>query len=683
MAKHYFHVGDFIVFGLTVVISIAIGIYYALSGGRQKTTAEFLVGGRTMSFLPVAVSLLVSFESSIMMLGLPAETYVYGIQYLMGSVGLVTAMLLNVHIVVPMLHPLKITSAYEYLELRFQSRAVRYLGTIMGMLTYTWYMGIVLFGPAVALEAVTDFPLWSSIFVISFVSVIYTSIGGLKAVVWTDVFQAVIMLAGVLAILIKGTSDVGGPKKVWDIAERGGRFNFFNFDPDPRTRHTFWCLFSGAAIRGFSLGFNQSTVQRISSTRTLAEAKRMLTIVAPCLVFSLFLAQYEGIVAFSYYTVKRCDPFESKQINDPNQIIPYFVMDIFEGLPGMPGLFLASLFSASLSTLSSGLSSLSALLWADIVQPLVGPHLSETRATIVAKGSVVLFGILACAVAILVAQIGGTLTQIAGSLVAAFNGPLTGLFFLGSFFPRVKANGALFGGVIGLVFSFWLSLGIVFSPSVKPTPWMSPAPTDSCPLNGATGVNVSELWGNVTVVGDGYSNVYNFSNLSLDHSTVGVSPLDSRGEPEGIEKLYTLSYQWIAVLGTLSTVVLALIYSLFTGTNKPGDVDPRYLIGMSGTFLICWPKKIQDYVGSLGPQYIREEYKTRFPDPAKFFELKGTELEVKVMMDNRTQDYDNMTNGHLLLDQSLLSDSVKPEQNGGHTDESRDSPDDRSSKMRQ
>ena len=111
--SHSFYIADYAVFGVTIAISIGIGIYYALSGGRQRTTTEYLVGGRTMKFLPVAISLMVSFESSIMMLGLPAEMYVYGVQWWFSCLGYLVSQTLSAIVMVPLLHPLKITSAYE------------------------------------------------------------------------------------------------------------------------------------------------------------------------------------------------------------------------------------------------------------------------------------------------------------------------------------------------------------------------------------------------------------------------------------------------------------------------------------------------------------------------------------------------------------------------------------------
>jgi Na+/proline symporter len=110
---HEFSVADYVVFILTIVVSLGIGIYYALSGGRQRTTSEYLVGNRKMAVLPVAISLMVSFESSIMMLGTPAEIYRYGIQWIWANLGFFCANLLAIKIMVPLIHPLKITSANE------------------------------------------------------------------------------------------------------------------------------------------------------------------------------------------------------------------------------------------------------------------------------------------------------------------------------------------------------------------------------------------------------------------------------------------------------------------------------------------------------------------------------------------------------------------------------------------
>nr|XP_022341925.1 sodium-coupled monocarboxylate transporter 1-like [Crassostrea virginica] len=579
MQVHDFQVVDYIVFVLTIIISLGIGIYYALSGGRQKTTSEFLVGNRKMAVLPVAISLLVSFESSIMMLGTPAEIYRYGIQWIWSNVGFFCANLLSIKVMVPLLHPLKITSANEYLELRFKSHALRLLATSLGMLNYVMYMGIVLFGPALALEAVTDFPIGYSIFIVACAAVIYTSIGGLKAVIWTDVFQFIVMFSGIFAFMIKGTIDIGGVAKTWKIANENGRLNWFNFDFDPRTRHTFWNLFFGSLTRGIFLIFNQSTVQRISSTPTLADAKKVMYYTAPGFLVTIFFAVVEGIIAYSYYHVIRCDPLESKTIRNSNQIIPAMVMSIFGSIPGMPGLFIASLFSASLSTLSSGLSSLSALVWQDFVRPHTKP-MSEFKATLIAKLSVVIFGCLAIAVAFMVSTIGGTLVQITGTILSTIGSPLSGLYLIGCFCPWINSKGAIFSCISGIAIVGWIATGMTVSKGIKRTPPLPPAPTDMCFLQ--NGVNSSD-WISTSMDGLYTSNFTSTPSVSIE-------PM----EPEGLDQLYSISYLLLGVIGLVNSIVSGTIVSFITGFTKPEESDPRYIVSLTDelfTFLPEWFRK--------------------------------------------------------------------------------------------
>lgn len=576
---HSFHVADYCVFGITIAVSLVIGIYYALSGGKQRTTSEYFVGNRKMAILPVAISLLVSFESSILMLGYPAEIYVYGIQAFWGTVGFFIANILSIIVIVPLMHPLKITSAYEYLELRFESHAVRILGTILAMFGYTGYMGIVLFGPATALEAVTGLPQWVSITSIAAAAVVYTSIGGLKAVIWTDVFQFIVMYAGFFAVIARGTIKIGGVSRTWEIAKEKGRLNFFNFNPDPTLRQSFWSLVIGTMIRGFGLVFNQSSIQRISSTPTVAAARRVLCYVAPGFLITGFLAIIEGIIAYGYYDTVGCDPLASKQIANPNQIMPFMVMDIFEGLPGLPGLFMAALFSASLSTISSGLSSLSAQFWTDLVKPHVKP-MSEFRATVIAKLAVVFFGGLITAVAFMTAVFGGTLNQIAASLLSAFGGPLTGLFVFGSFCPWGNATGGFWGTILAAIVTFLISFGqMTTKGSVKDTR-LPPAPMDQCPSIESFSFNMT----NMTTTS------YLFNTTTEVVTTIVKDSYFP--EPTGFRRLFMVSFHWFGVIGILLPVIFGSIISLCTGYKKPGEVDKRYIISFYDRLFPCLPECI-------------------------------------------------------------------------------------------
>lgn len=572
-----FSVADYVIFSLTIAISIGIGIYHAFTGGKQRTASEYLVGNRKMSILPVTLSLIVSFESSIMMLAYPAEVYTYGIMFLLTSLGFMFATLLATRIVVPLIHPLKITSVYEYLELRYQSKGVRLLGTVLGTLYSLIYMGFVLYGPSLAIEAVTDFPFWASVLCISAASVVYTAIGGIKAVIWTDVFQCLIMFTGVFAVIIKGTIDSGGPREVVDIAISSGRLNLFNFDPDPTVRHTFWGLVIGSIIRLIDMTFRQATVQRICAVEKQSDANKMLYIAGPAFLITLSLACSEGLVAFAYFTTKGCDPIASKAIRKPDQVLPYMVFYIFKETPGMAGLFMAAVFSASLSTLSSLLNSMAAVTEEDIIKQCF-KNISDYKATIVAKLSVVFYGVLAVIFTIMIANIEGIISQLSTSFTSAVSGPITGLFLLSVFYPWATKKSAVVGTCVGAALVFWLTLGQSLSKTLRKTQPLPLGPVDQCFANGTSSFMMNF---NMTDV------LYSYN---VTESPVNVLVND---EPGVLDRYYSISYLWVSALGVTFTVVSGIIASLIEGLPASDSIDVRFVLPFFDQLFPFIPKRIR------------------------------------------------------------------------------------------
>ncbi|CAL1536058.1 unnamed protein product [Lymnaea stagnalis] len=360
---------------------------------------------------------------------------------------------------VPLLYPLKLTSSFEYLERRFNSRGARLLGTMLMILTQVVYIAIATFAPATALEAVTGFPVWGTILSIGAVGTLYTTIGGMKAVIWTDVFQSGVMLAGILAIVIQGVIKVGGLSRVWEINEQWGRIKFFNFSPDPTVRHTFWnIIISSAALWMGHYGINQASVQRYSSLPTLKNAKISVLLNSIGVFFLLALTCLSGIVLFAYYADKNCDPLGQKLVQNSNQLIPYFVMETL-AYPGVPGLFISSLFSGALSSVSSSLNALGAITWEDILKPRYDKKLTEYQKTLVTKLAVCSYGILAMGLSFSIEHLDGTVMQMSASLTGSVFGPLAGMFILGAIFPWANRYGVISGGLVGLGVSMWLSVG--------------------------------------------------------------------------------------------------------------------------------------------------------------------------------------------------------------------------------
>ncbi|XP_060601480.1 sodium-coupled monocarboxylate transporter 1-like [Ruditapes philippinarum] len=471
--KQTFTIVDYIVFSLTVLASVAIGIYFAFTGRKKNTTLNYFHGDRKLKYGPVALSLVVTFQSSIMLLGFPAEVYLFGYMICLFNIGQCAAIFLATKIIVPLMYPLKITSVYHYLQLRYGNNSVRILSVTIGIISQSIYMGIVLLGPAIALQSVTEIPIWTSILCIALAAIIYTSIGGILAVIWTDVLQCFIIIIGILSTLIKGTIDTGGVSVVFQENIKTGRLDMLNFSPNPTIRHTFWTVLIGSFIGSFSLTLSQSTIQRFNSTPTIGDAKKVLFIAGPVFIVMQTLSMSVGLVCFAYYTVNACDPISSGRIRNPNQIVPYMIAEIFRNYPGLSGLFISALFSASLSTLSSILAGLSAVT----VEDFIRPHftLSDSFLTVIAKVTVVVYGGVGIAVAFIISQLEGSLTQILFSVMGAATGPLVGIFFLSMFFRRATDKGAIIGGITGIVFTFWICIGSTVSRDIpRPRPLQLP-----------------------------------------------------------------------------------------------------------------------------------------------------------------------------------------------------------------
>ncbi|XP_068436796.1 solute carrier family 5 member 6 isoform X2 [Clinocottus analis] len=381
-AQKHFTAADYVIFALLLAASIGIGLYYALSGGRQRTTQEFLLADRSMSCLPVSLSLIASFQSAVAIIGIPAEIYTNGTQYWFIGCAYFLGLLIPAHVFIPVLYKLRLSSAYQYLELRF-SRAVRICGTLAFIFQTVIYMGVCVYTPAFALNAVTGFELWGTVLVTGLVCTLYTTMGGLKAVIWTDVFQTVVMFAGQLAVIVVGVQQTGGVSEVWRKVREGNRISALDLNPDPTERHTFWTLGVGGVFLMLSLyGVNQAQVQRYLSARTEKEAVRSCYMAFPSLQLSLALGCVMGLVMFALY----CGEDHSGKLatSSKDAMVIYFVMDMLQGLPGLPGLFVACLFSAALSTISSAFNSLATVTMEDLVKPHF-PAMTEARATLLSK----------------------------------------------------------------------------------------------------------------------------------------------------------------------------------------------------------------------------------------------------------------------------------------------------------
>ncbi|NXK18740.1 SC5AC protein, partial [Arenaria interpres] len=549
---------DYVVFAALFLVSASIGVFFAVKERKKKTSKEFLVGGRQMTCGPIAFSLTTSFMSAVTVLGTPSEVYRYGASFVLFFLSYALVIIFTAELFLPVFYRSGITSTYEYLELRF-NKVVRLAATLIYILQTILYTGIVVYAPSLALNQVTGFDLWGSVVATGMVCTFYCTLGGLKAVVWTDAFQMIVMVAGFVTVLIRGTTLNGGTTKVWESAYEGSRLNIFDFDVDPLRRHTFWTIVIGGTFTWLGIyGVNQSTIQRCISCKSEKHAKLALYLNLLGLWTVLMCAVFCGLVMYAYY--KSCDPWTASFISAPDQLMPYFVMDIFSSMPGVPGLFVACAFSGTLSTVAASINALATVTFEDLVKK-VFPNLSEKMSTWISKGLCILYGALCTSMAAAASLLGGVV-QASLSIHGMCGGPMLGLFTLGIVFPCANWKGATGGLLAGITLAFWAGTGSFIYPA---------PPTKSLPLHLST------------------------LNCTLANSTealVTVAPTTTPDRPLLADTWYSLSYLYFSAIGCLGCVITGLLISFILGPTKGEDVPPVLIKPVCNLFCF-WSERLQ------------------------------------------------------------------------------------------
>ena len=422
------------------------------------------------------------------------------------------------------------------MELRF-GKATRLVASFAFILQMVLYMGIVLYAPALALNAVTGLNKIVSIIAVGLVCTFYSTIGGMKAVLITDVFQSVLMFASVICVAVKGSLDAGGVDKVWEIADQGGRIKFDDMRIDPTIRHTFWTQLIGGIFTFTSLyAVNQTQVQRLLTVNSLRKAQRSLWLSWPILTALSFTTSFAGLAIYSRYA--NCDPLLDKRIRSMDQLLPLFVVETMGHYPGVAGLFIAGIFSGSLSTVSSALNSLAAVTMQDFLIPICFKKTVDARLAWISQLVALSFGGLCLALAFVAEYLGGVL-QASLTIFGVVGGPLLALFTIGMFSTAVEQKGALTGLLSGLAFCLWIGFG-------GPKP---PIPSLSQGVSGCA-------W-NETI------------STTAAPTTTTASPVD-------YFPMYRLSYMWFAPLGFLVTVIVSQVVSRIASKwQRARGIRPR------------------------------------------------------------------------------------------------------------
>lgn len=499
-----------------MLTSVIIGIYYRFSGGRQRTAAEYFSANNSMGIVPLSIAMMASHISAISMLGMSGETYIRGMFVSLMYCSGIFIVPIIAFCYLPVFFEIKVVSIYEYLEKRF-GLYVRLLVSAANFTETMLLTGVMLYAPSLALEATTGLSSIMSILVLATICTFYSTIGGIKAVLVTDIFQGLLMIVALSTIIIIVAMDIdGGIGGIWSIAFDGNRLDFSSVSLDPTVQYTWWSIMIGGALINTSfLAVNQVQVQRLMTVKNVKVATGALLLCGPFITLVGFLTCFTGLALYAFY--RDCDPVASEKINTYDKIVPFFTAQRLP--PGLVGLIVSGIFSASLSTISAMMNSLAAVALEDYVKPLhrkFGMDFSDKKATFLAKALTILNGVI-CLFLALLAKTMGRIVAVAFSIHGAIGGPILGIFTLGMLCESANEIGTIIGMVTALIVCFWTAFG-----QPKPPVPELPVLMEGC-ANSSALILAKQMKLNSTVERDSSSYFYLYRISYLWYNPMGLT----------------------------------------------------------------------------------------------------------------------------------------------------------------
>jgi solute:Na+ symporter, SSS family len=436
---------DWLLLTLYLVGMVAIGFYFST---RQTSTREFFLGGQRYGFWTISLSVLATSVSAITFIGQPGFVVERDWSTVMSSLVAVPAIFIVAAAFVPFFWRLKLVSAYGYLEQRFDARVALLCGVLFLMLRGV-LAGVAIFAPSLALSAVTGWNLNGCILISGMMTILYTSLGGMSAVVWTDVIQALVLFGGaILALFILADKLPGHPADWLAQASADRKFNVFDFRFS-LVELTFWGSTVGGLFYTVAFyGTDQVLVQRYLASSSLQAAQRSLYLNALYIVPVVLLFNGIGILLYLFLKAHRAE-FPSTLVSD--QIFPYFLVRFLPA--GLPGLMVAAIYAAAMSTLSSVLNSLATVTINDFYKRW-RPAETETHYVKLGRRWTMAWGLLAILTALLTVKLDESVALACYKGASLFMGALLGTFLLGMCSRRATAPAALVGCLVGVIATF-------------------------------------------------------------------------------------------------------------------------------------------------------------------------------------------------------------------------------------
>ncbi|MEM9587206.1 MAG: sodium/solute symporter, partial [Planctomycetota bacterium] len=443
VTKPAFGTLNYVVLFSYLLAMVGIGFYFAR---RNRSTDDYFRGGGHVPWWAAGCSIFATMLSSLTFTGIPSKAFAQDWVYSIGNGMIVIVAVVAVYVALPFYRRIDVTSAYEYLEKRF-SRSVRLFGSASFMVFHVFRMAVVMSLTGLALAVATPLTPAQSVLLMGVLSIIYCTLGGIEAVIWTDTIQTVVLLGGaLLALVLLIMGSAGGLGESFQVAMDSNKFRVVNLHWDAtNARLALWVVLLGAIGQNVSsYTADQAVVQRYMTTPSQAKAARsiwtnaLMTIPATLLFFGI------GTALFVFY---RSHPDRLDATITTDQIFPYFIAH--EMPVGIAGLIVAGIFSAAQSTVSTSMNSTATTVVTDFLRP-VQLFQTERGYLHAARAVTFLMGVVGTLLGLVfvdpeIKSLFDTFIKIIG----LFMGVLGGLFVLGVATRRANAVGALVGTVVG------------------------------------------------------------------------------------------------------------------------------------------------------------------------------------------------------------------------------------------
>jgi SSS family solute:Na+ symporter len=444
---------DLLVLVVYLAGMVAMGLWFSR---RSGTPDQFMKAGGSIPGWAVGVSIFGTYVSSISFLALPGKAFGGNWNPFVFSLGIPLATLVAVKWFVPFFRRTGEISAYHHLEERFGPWARTY-AVVCYLLTQLARMGTIMYLLALAMQPLIGWSLVTLILVTGLVTVIYTLIGGIEAVIWADVVQSFVLIGGALAcaaLLFFGMPQ--GPGQLFQIASEHHKFSLGSFGSS-LAQPTFWVvLIYGVFINLQNFGIDQSYVQRYATARNEAEARKSVWLGAMMYLPISALFLFIGTALFAFYTAQpQLLPAGLDPQAKPDAVFPHF---IHVGLPvGVTGLVVAAIFAAAQSTLASSINCSATLTLCDLYRRYWRPQATERESMRVLRWATLGYGLAGTLTALAMIRVKSALDAW-WELASIFSGGMLGLFLLGLISRRANNSAAATGVAVGLLVIIWMSL---------------------------------------------------------------------------------------------------------------------------------------------------------------------------------------------------------------------------------